>query len=287
LRALPPGFLLLAAAALVTASPWHASADTRTERAGNPTAPAGRAGPGATAESSASATLPSVLQEVIELTNRERLKAGLPALKRQQNLLESAGWLARDMASNGFFDHRDSTRREMATRLTDFRYTGYHALGENIAMGQRTPAEVVNTWMNSPGHRANILSRSFTEIGVGYVPPSARNAYGYWVEDFGSRFDQCAAVIGADADRTDSSRVLVSIHVEDWAAEMRLSNDARSWSEWQPIHRLCEWSLAAGRGKRTVYVELRRDNRVERVEAAVLVEGGPAAALASNGPRGQ
>ena len=55
----------------------------------------------------------------------------------------------------------------------------YRSAGENIAMGQRTPSEVVTAWMNSPGHRANILNSSFTRIGVGYVP-----AGNYWTQMF-------------------------------------------------------------------------------------------------------
>ncbi len=58
----------------------------------------------------------------------------------------------------------------------------YKAAGENIAKGQRTPAEVMKGWMNSPGHRANILSSSYTEIGVGYVTDS--NGTAYWVQHF-------------------------------------------------------------------------------------------------------
>lgn len=58
----------------------------------------------------------------------------------------------------------------------------YTAAGENIAMGQRTPADVMNGWMNSSGHRANILNSSYTEIGVGYVTGS--NGQTYWVQHF-------------------------------------------------------------------------------------------------------
>jgi hypothetical protein len=209
---------------------------------------------------------------VIQLTNRERLKAGLPALKRQKNLQESAAWMAEDMSGKRYFDHRDSERRDMLSRIREFKYSGYHALGENIAMGQRTPEEVVDGWMNSPGHRANILSPNFSEIGVGYVPPSDRNAYGYWVQDFGSRFDRCPVVFDNDSMRVRSCHVKLSIHGQDWVEQMRISNDGINWTAWEPFHPIRDWSLESGAGKRTVYIEIRQANRIERLQAAVYLE---------------
>ena len=167
-------------------------------------------------EVAAPAAVPAIVLEVIELTNRERLKAGLPALKRQKNLQESAAWLARDMADRRYFDHHDSVGRNLTGRITGFKYADFSTLGENIAMGQRTAQEVVDGWMKSPGHRANILSKNFAEIGVGYVPSYEHGAPGYWVQDFGSRFDRCPVVINTDAAKTTSSRVLLSIHGDDW-----------------------------------------------------------------------
>jgi uncharacterized protein YkwD len=272
MRFSPSACLPVLAACFLVAFRGPVLADTHAERS-TPVAGATERAAGSRAdETTPDGPLPAVVKRVIELTNRERLKAGLPALKPQRSLLASASWMARDMAEHGYFDHRDSTRRDMPARLTDFKYAGYHALGENIAMGQRTPEEAVETWMHSPGHRANILSARFSEIGVGYVPPSAHNAYGYWVQDFGSRFERTALVIDEGGEVTDTCRVRLSIHGDDWVEQMRLSNDGASWTEWEEFRTLRDWDLDSGDGKRTVYVEFRRPGRTDRVEAAVLVE---------------
>ena len=211
------------------------------------------------------------VNQVIELTNKERLHAGLPALKRQPRLQDSAGWLARDMSEHVYFDHRDSSQRDMPARLSDFKYDGYHAVGENIAMGQRTPEGVVRAWMHSPGHRANILSIQFSEIGAAYVPPSPRNGYGYWVQDFGSRYDSCPIVINTDTGCTSSTHIKISVHGADWVEQMRFSNDGVKWSSWEDFQQLRDWDLEPGKGKRTVFVEVRKARRMARVEATIQI----------------
>ena len=260
-------------ATLLCSSPARLPADTHTERAARP---AKRGAAERIPEHQCAEALPESVQKVIELTNRERLKAGLPALKCQRNLLDSAGWLAADMASHRYFDHRDSGGRPMPARISEFRYSDYSALGENIALGQRTPEEVVEGWMNSPGHRANILSRKFSEIGVGYVRAADRpGGGGYWVQDFGSRFDQCPVVIDTGGVTTSTCRVKLSIHGDDWVQQMRLSNDGTHWTAWEEFRPLRDWTLDSGTGTRTVYVEVRQAQRVERLEAAIHVDAAP------------
>ena len=124
--------------------------------------------------------------DVIELTNRARVKAGLTPLRSQANLGRSAAWLARDMADNKYFSHTDSKGRSINPRLPDFGYTDYAMIGENIAAGQDTPAAVVAGWMKSPGHRANILMPEFREIGVAYYAKPGTKFRKYWVQDFGT-----------------------------------------------------------------------------------------------------
>jgi uncharacterized YkwD family protein len=86
---------------------------------------------------------------------------------------------SKDMSDNNYFAHQSPTYGSAADMLTQhgIRYTAW---GENIAAGQRTPEEVVNAWMNSPGHRANILASHFTKIGVGYV----NNGRPHWTQMF-------------------------------------------------------------------------------------------------------
>ncbi|TQS70611.1 hypothetical protein DX933_17785 [Ornithinibacillus gellani] len=107
-------------------------------------------------------------QEVVELTNKERANYGLKPLQIDENLSKVAREKSRDMAVNGYFSHNSPTYGSPFDMMKNWGIQ-YNSAGENIAKGQRTPQEVVNAWMNSEGHRANILNGSFTHIGVGYV----------------------------------------------------------------------------------------------------------------------
>lgn len=107
-------------------------------------------------------------QQVIELTNNERAKQGLAPLKADWELSRVAREKSNDMAGSNYFDHNSPTYGSPFDMMQAYGIT-YNAAGENIAKGQRTPEEVVNAWMNSQGHRENILNGNFTHIGVGYV----------------------------------------------------------------------------------------------------------------------
>ena len=107
-------------------------------------------------------------QQVVELTNVERAKAGLAPLKADAELSRVAREKSRDMAGSGYFDHNSPTYGSPFDMMRAYGIS-YRTAGENIAKGQRTPAEVVNAWMNSQGHRENIMNPNFTHIGVGFV----------------------------------------------------------------------------------------------------------------------
>ncbi len=131
-------------------------------------------------------TIPTVTtssqeNEVARLVNVERAKAGLPALKFNWQLSRVARYKSADMANKGYFSHNSPTYGTPFQMMENFGLR-FSAAGENIAYGQRTPAEVMNAWMNSPGHRNNIMSRSFTEIGVGLA--KNKNGVCYWTQQF-------------------------------------------------------------------------------------------------------
>lgn len=107
-------------------------------------------------------------QQVVELTNNERTKQGLAPLEADAELSKVAREKSKDMATNSYFDHNSPTHGSPFDMMKSYGVS-YTAAGENIAKGQQTPEEVVNGWMNSQGHRENILSNDFTHIGVGYV----------------------------------------------------------------------------------------------------------------------
>ncbi|WP_226527911.1 CAP domain-containing protein [Metabacillus niabensis] len=117
-------------------------------------------------------------QQVVDLTNQERAKQGLPALKVDLELSKVAREKSLDMQKNNYFSHTSPTYGSPFDMMKQFGIS-YKAAGENIAKGQRTPQEVVNAWMNSSGHRQNILSSNFTHIGVGYVAEG-----NYWTQQF-------------------------------------------------------------------------------------------------------
>ncbi|MBW3114597.1 MULTISPECIES: SafA/ExsA family spore coat assembly protein [Bacillaceae] len=119
--------------------------------------------------------------EVVKLVNVERSKVGLPPLKENWELSRVARYKSEDMINKNYFSHTSPTYGSPFQMMKDFGIS-YQAAGENIAAGQRTPAEVVEAWMNSEGHRKNILSPTYTEIGVGYVKGGS---YGhYWTQMF-------------------------------------------------------------------------------------------------------
>ncbi|MFI9615130.1 CAP domain-containing protein [Streptomyces sp. NPDC052023] len=128
------------------------------------------------------AALTRTAAEVIDLTNHERARAGLPPLAPDPALTRAAQAHSDDMAARDFYSHTapDGSRpwdRAAAAGCTR------RSIGENIACGQRSPAEVVTGWMNSPGHRANILKPDFTHIGIGFA--GGGRAGTYWTQLFG------------------------------------------------------------------------------------------------------
>lgn len=117
--------------------------------------------------------------EVLQLTNAERAKAGAQPLKFSRDLTASA--LIRAMELPQKFSHT----RPNGYKFDSAFVTGKgHVIGENLAGGQRTPKEVVQAWMDSPGHRKNMLSKNFSELGVVYYYlPNSKYKH-YWVQHF-------------------------------------------------------------------------------------------------------
>ena len=121
--------------------------------------------------------------EVFRLTNAERAAHHLPALHRENRLDRSAALFSLYMGKAGFFEHVGPDGVEPGTRMERQGYD-WSWWGENIAWGYRTPQEVLESWMNSPGHRANILSPNFTDLGVGIAVINCKT---YMTQDFGTQ----------------------------------------------------------------------------------------------------
>lgn len=117
-------------------------------------------------------------QEVIRLVNEIRVERGLRELTYNWELSRVARYKSQDMHDNRYFSHTSPAYGSPFQMMKNFGIT-YRSAAENIARGQSSPQAVVNAWMNSSGHRANILNSSFTEIGVGYVAEGH-----YWTQMF-------------------------------------------------------------------------------------------------------
>ncbi|HFL3522170.1 TPA: CAP domain-containing protein [Clostridioides difficile] len=120
-------------------------------------------------------------KEVVDLVNIERVKAGLNPLTLDSSISNVATKKSQDMIDNNYFSHNSPTYGSPFDMLKKFGIS-YKTAGENIAMGQKTPKEVVNAWMNSEGHRKNIMNPNFSKIGVGVAQKSGGSIY--WTQIF-------------------------------------------------------------------------------------------------------
>ena len=123
----------------------------------------------------------SMTSQVVNLVNSERTAQGLTALQKDSRLAALAQQKAEDMAKNQYFSHTSPTYGSAFDMLKAAGYS-YKTAGENIAMGQKSAASVMDGWMHSSGHRANILHTSYEKIGVGYAVSA--DGMPYWVQIF-------------------------------------------------------------------------------------------------------
>ncbi|MBW4670298.1 MAG: CAP domain-containing protein [Cyanomargarita calcarea GSE-NOS-MK-12-04C] len=129
------------------------------------------------------------INRVVELTNVERQRAGLPPLKFNGRLAVAAQKHSVDMAMRDFFNHKGEDGSSPFDRIkaTGYRYS---RAAENISAGNSTPEDSVKGWMNSQGHRKNILTPDYKEIGVGYYflgnDTGDVNYKHYWTQVFGT-----------------------------------------------------------------------------------------------------
>ncbi|WP_254897621.1 sigma-70 family RNA polymerase sigma factor [Kitasatospora sp. NA04385] len=174
-------------AASASASPSAsatASPAPTAQGAGAPSASAPRspAAPPAPASSSAAKRSADQAQQVLDLVNTERAKAGCGPVTADAKLATAALRHSEDMAARDFFDHTnpDGAGPQQRIDAAGYAWSGW---GENIARGQKDAAAVMDSWMNSPGHRANILNCKFTQLGVGVHTGTGGP---WWTQDFGT-----------------------------------------------------------------------------------------------------
>lgn len=125
-------------------------------------------------------------QDVLKLVNQERTQRGLTPLALSEKLDTAADRHSQDMLAKNYFDHTGKDGSNPGQRIEKAGYTEANRWGENIAMNQQTPEEVVQDWMESPGHRENILNGGFTHMGLGYAADESAGGEPRWAQVFGA-----------------------------------------------------------------------------------------------------
>lgn len=141
--------------------------------------------PGAQTVLATTPTTPTYLIELLNLTNAERERAGLAPLNLSDSLTSAAQLHAEDLVRSNSFSHTGSDGSQPSDRALAAGYP-FRYVGENIAAGGSTASITMQQWMNSAGHRANILKPEYTEVGFGYVADANTPYRHYWVQVFGS-----------------------------------------------------------------------------------------------------
>jgi uncharacterized protein YkwD len=239
---------------------------------------------------------PTFEDRVIEQVNLERLNnGGLPPLKHNALLDTSSETHSLNMGDRDFFAHCDPDTGTLPwDRMSAAGYQWSFA-GENIAVGYGTPEQVMTGWMNSTGHRNNILSTSYREMGVGYYYQGTDSAgvrtdsngdcvadgsstypyFHYWTQNFGSRAAVYPVVINREAYATADPLVELYVYGAGWATQMRLRNENGSWGAWLPFSAYVpNWQLSTGSGVKEVLVEIQNGSgTVLGASDTIILEG--------------
>ncbi|UUU23544.1 CAP domain-containing protein [Streptomyces sp. DSM 40750] len=162
-----------------TARPTADTPDTPDKTTSPPSTPKATRAP-TTPRAAASSVASGPTDRVLALVNSERQKAGCAPVTENSKLTKAAQNHSQDMADHQNMSHTGSDGSSMTDRLARVGYA-YRSAGENVAAGYGTPESVMDGWMNSPGHKANILNCGFKEIGIGLAQPG-----NYWTQNFGS-----------------------------------------------------------------------------------------------------
>ncbi|MCA1954789.1 MAG: CAP domain-containing protein [Anaerolinea sp.] len=225
--------------------------------------------------------------ETVYRTNLERRAQGLAPLRSNLQLTEAARWFSWDSVENRAADycgHQDTLGRWPDVRTRDFGYLG-NSGAENAFCGYVTPAQAVQGWMNSPGHRANILDPNSREIGLGYYR-RASDGRGYVTQDFGADPAYPPLVIENEALYTTATQVALYLYDRQVsggfggflpAQQMRRSNNrCFLGANWQPYQTESSWTLEGGSGWRTVYAQTRDAlGRTATVQDSIYLGGLP------------
>jgi uncharacterized protein YkwD len=225
-------------------------------------------GAGSLAQESQSPSLVYDEARTVYLGNLERRANGVPPLRWNRQLTEAARWFSWDSVENrpsGYCGHQDTQGHWPGWRASAFGYLGF-AGAENCFCGYVTPEYAIQGWMDSPGHRANLLDPNSREIGLGYYRRES-DGRGYVTQDFGSDSVYPPVIIENEALSTSSSLVDLYIHSQESsggfagmgaATHMMVANDVCfTDAAWEAYSAEKTWTLEPGDGWRNVYVKTR------------------------------
>lgn len=206
-------------------------------------------------------------EQIAFYTNIQRRAHGLAPLKISRELTEAALLFAEDAVVNmesNYCGHSSSDGRDVGDRLRDNGMIGMAMWGENVVCGYMTPQAAVDAWMESDGHRENILTPEFTEIGIGHF---VDDISGYIVQNFALDGNQSFVIINNESPSTPSPNVELYIYDHSVrsgmaglgpAVEMMISNSPNfADAAWRPFANEVSWTLEGGEGQRRVYVVTR------------------------------
>lgn len=206
---------------------------------------------------------------LVHLTNMERQGQGLPPLKSSPLLEEAMSGHLEDMAAHGFFGHVSLDGGILPERLEEVGYN-WQTAGENIAAGYQTARVVLEAWLASPSHRANLFHPAYREIGVARLEDDSSAFRIYWGQDFGARRNVYPIIIEGEAPETSRREVSLFLHGEGWAEEFRLANEeGLAGAPWRPFRARLDWVLSEGAGLKTVHAELRKGGVVLATEDTI------------------
>ncbi|MFN3689655.1 MAG: CAP domain-containing protein [Fimbriimonadales bacterium] len=238
----------------------------------------------ATAEHFSEARLKQ-LHDYTVAVNEVRLQHGLPPLKLNEQLCEAAQGYAETLMTTGHIQHADALGRRADYRATQAGYF-YHRLGENLAAGQLTYERALEMWLQSPLHRANLLSPDYRELGVGYAVNDMTRYRTTWTQLLGARRQVYPIVINLDAFATDSPQVVVYVHGARAAQAMRYRIGHSAWSDWQAPRTHLHCQLPEEEGFHSITVQLQIGERVYEASDEIYLQSQRLfAQVAGNGER--
>lgn len=213
-----------------------------------------------------------LMHGLVERTNIVRAAQGLAPLKMQEQLTRAAVAHARDMAKNGYFAHATPNAPDGVENYEEYtrsqNYPGRS--GQNLYHGEPKAEQVIDSWMNSPDHRENILETHYNEIGIGFA--RGRDYYDtYCVQFFGINAESYPVIINNDAYSTSNPIVHLYLYGKEKMKQMRFSLNGTEFTPWEPFKSERDLVIGTKEGDYRITVELTDGTRVFNSSDSILL----------------